>query len=324
MNFCTYFDHNYLPRGLALYHSIATHLSSFRFFILCLSDEAKNALDELALPNIVCINLTELEDWDTELYAVKSSRSVIEYYFTLSPSLPLYIFNHYSGIDWLHYLDSDMYFFQSPTLIQSELEGSDCGITLHDFSERNKKLEWYGKYNVGLISWKNTENGHSILNWYRSKCIEWCYDKAEVDRFADQKYLDQFESLFKGVHVFKNKGINVAPWNVDNRNWSFSEESLFVDNVPLIFFHFHGVKEIEKGLFSSGFLNYGIALHPLFIKYLFIPYLTAYKKNYQMSKNLIKNVNLFGIRSQATPELINRLKVSGTCIEFSLEVDEGV
>ena len=36
--YCTYFDHNYLSRGLALYHSLQRHAPGARLWVLCLSE----------------------------------------------------------------------------------------------------------------------------------------------------------------------------------------------------------------------------------------------------------------------------------------------
>ncbi len=318
MKFCTYFDHNYLPKAITLYRSLCDHLEEFTLFALCLSPKAKSALDELNLPGIIPILLEDLEAWDRELFAVKSTRSTIEYYFTLTPSLPLYIFEKYPDIDWLHYLDSDLYFFQSPELIMPELENKHCGITPHDFSPKNISLERYGKFNVGLVSWRNTVQGRTVLDWYRARCIEWCYDSIDGDRFADQKYLDKFESLFEGVHAFTHKGINVAPWNLDNRRWSYENDVLMVDSVPLIFFHFHGLKEVEPRFFNTGIANYDCVLSSVTKKYLFLAYLERYKSVLADIAHLIFGANLAGIRySQPNAETILWLKLSQTGIEFN-------
>ena len=60
-HFCTYFDHCYLPRGLALYQSLKQHCSSFQLWVLCLNQACYDVLSQLNLPDI---NLIALEDFE--------------------------------------------------------------------------------------------------------------------------------------------------------------------------------------------------------------------------------------------------------------------
>ena len=71
----------------------------------------------------------------------------------------------------------------------------------------------FGIYNVGWVSVRRRDDGIAALRWWRERCIEWCYDRVEGDRFADQRYLDRLPELFAGVHVIEHLGANLAPWN---------------------------------------------------------------------------------------------------------------
>jgi hypothetical protein len=73
--YCTYFDHNYLSRGLALYHSLQRHAPGSRLWVLCLSEACYRALTALDLPNLVPRSLAEFEAADPEVAATRSDRS---------------------------------------------------------------------------------------------------------------------------------------------------------------------------------------------------------------------------------------------------------
>ena len=60
-NFCTYFDSNYLYRGLALYYSIKRLKINFRLWVLCFDNISYNILEKLNHKNIYLINLDEFE-----------------------------------------------------------------------------------------------------------------------------------------------------------------------------------------------------------------------------------------------------------------------
>src|ERR1700742_1781759 len=62
--YCTYFDHNYLTRGLALYRSLQKHAPGARLWVLCLSDACHRALTALDLPDLVPCRLADFEAAD--------------------------------------------------------------------------------------------------------------------------------------------------------------------------------------------------------------------------------------------------------------------
>ncbi len=69
--YCTYFDHHYLLRGLALNHSLEQHCPSYKLFILCLDNACYQRLSELSLPNVRLISLPEFEEGDKIYRALK-------------------------------------------------------------------------------------------------------------------------------------------------------------------------------------------------------------------------------------------------------------
>jgi hypothetical protein len=66
--------------------------------------------------------------------------------------------------------------------------------------------------------------------------------------FGDQKYLDDWPKRFEGVRVLENLGAGLAPWNVSNYRYAWEDGRLLVDGVPLIFYHFHQMRQITPYL----------------------------------------------------------------------------
>jgi hypothetical protein len=242
--YCTYFDHNYLSRGLALYHSLQRFAPGARLWVLCLSDPCYQALAKLDLPNLIPRSLAEFEAADPEVAATRSTRSTIEYYFTCSPAWMLFVLSNEPNAQWVTYLDGDLYFFGSPEPIYSELQDAAVAITPHRYTARIERLRKFGTYNVGWVGARNDPDGIAIIKWWRERCIEWCYDYVDGDRFADQGYLDSFSSHFARVKVIENVGANLAPWNVGNYRIDFRDTRVMIEAIyPLIFFHFQGLKK---------------------------------------------------------------------------------
>lgn len=241
--YCTYFDHRYLSRGLALYHSLQRHASGSRLWVLCLTDECYRTLASLELPNLILRRLAEFEAADPEVAATRSTRSALEYYFTCSPAWMLFVQRSEPAAEWVTYLDGDLFFFASPDAIYRELEGSSVAIIPHRYTARNHRLLRFGTYNVGWVGVRNDADGLAAVTWWREKCIDWCHDYVDGDRFADQGYLNSFSSRFQRVKVVENIGANLAPWNIGNYQIDFHNNKVIIDKTsPLIFFHFQGMK----------------------------------------------------------------------------------
>jgi len=272
-HFCTYFDHRYLPHALALAASLRQHCARFRLWALCLDDAAFDALLALGLPDVTPIALADFERGDTELAAAKQNRSTIEYYFTCTPSLPLYVLRRDPSIEAVTYLDADLFFFADPQPLFDEIAGASVAIIPHRFPAENApRFERYGIYNVGWLTFRRTPAGLACLQWWRERCLEWCFDREEPSRFADQKYLDDWPSRFEDVHVVQHKGANVASWNLANYELTERDGQVRVDDQPLVFFHFHHLKRRRTWLFETDFAPHGARLNRVLKERVFTPY----------------------------------------------------
>jgi hypothetical protein len=260
--FCTYFDSNYLVRALALYHSLERHCGAFRLYALCLDTNSYETVTRCRLPHLGPIALPELEKGDVPLVNCKSNRSPVEYYFTCSPCLPLFLLEKYPTIDLLTYLDADLYFFAHPEPIFDEMRGHSIGIIEHRCAPRIKYRE-NGKYNVGWITFRRDANGLKCLRWWKERCIEWCYERWDNGKWSDQGYLTEWPERFAGVRVIQHKGANVAPWNVANYALTCRDQRVWVDNDPLLFYHFHGFKQLLPWLYDSNLGRSGSRLTPV-------------------------------------------------------------
>ena len=271
--FCTYFDRNYLPRGLALYHSLREHCPEFKLWVLCMDAEAYTLLSQRNLPDIHLITLEEFERDDKELLQTKQNRSAVEYYFTCTPSLPLFILKHHPEVELITYLDADLFFFADPTQLFAEMVGKSIAIIAHRFPARLRHIEVTGVYNVGWVSFRRNEIGLACLYWWRERCIEWCYDRIEGERYADQKYLDLFPEYFGPDVVIQNKGANVAPWNIENYALAIKGNNIYIDDKPLVFFHFQGLQQVISRVYDLGLWTYGVRPFRELIDHIYLPYI---------------------------------------------------
>ena len=277
-HYCTYFDSRYLTRGLALYNSLRKHAPRFVLHVLCLDEPTYDYLAGANLDGVRPIELSDFETWDPSLPAVKPSRSLVEYYFTCAPNLVLYVMDHLPNVSGVTYLDADLYFFEDPAPIYEEIGSGSVGIIGHRFPPPQTHLEVHGIYNVGFLFFRNDEPGRRCLEWWRERCLEWCYDKVEDGKFADQKYLDQWPTLFNGVVVVKNKGAGVAPWNQARHAITTSGRRLYVGGEPLIFYHFHALRLASWIISMHGLARYGGTMTTVLKSRIYVPYIRELRR----------------------------------------------
>lgn len=255
--YCTYFDRNYLSRGLALIGSLFEQSrGDWQLFVVCMDEEACNILERLALPNVSAVSIEQIEHDDPALATAKNDRSRVEYLWTTTPAIILWLLMRHPEIDLLTYLDADLFFYSSPEPLFEELNGRSVLIHEHRYTPELRDMEINGKYNVGLVSFRADEQGKTALRWWRERCIESCHLDIKSGKCGDQMYLNDWPERFAGVHVLQHPGAGVAPWNVDQFSVTERDRQLFIDGAPLIFYHFHSLRIVGPESFRPAYRFY--------------------------------------------------------------------
>ncbi len=299
--FCTLFDKNYLFKGLALHSSLQQHCKNYTLWVLCMDDVVYSMLKRMNLPNVKLIHLSEFED--EELLKAKADRTPVEYCWTCTPSLPLYLLNNYPDMEMATYLDADLFFYNSPDPVYEEMGDHSILIIEHRYSPHFQHMaETSGIYNVELVTFRKDERGLTCANWWRDRCNEWCYYRCEDGKLGDQKYLDDWPERFEGVWVLQHKGAGLAPWNIERYKVHSRNGTTYVDDDALIFYHFHSLAIQERGRFKLAAPGYGLSKDD--IRLVYKPYLTALKDAMAKVRELDPTYS-FGISKVDEP---NRLR----------------
>jgi hypothetical protein len=245
--------------------------------MLCFDQESYQALAALDLPHVSLIPHAELESAYPALATVKAQRAPVEYYWTCTPFLPLYLFRQHPGLDVITYLDADLFFFSDPSLALAELgEQSILIVQLRYPAEQaHDMVADYGLYNVSLNSFRNDAHGIACLEWWSERCLEWCYNRSEAGKFGDQKYLDDWPQRFRQVVVAQHPGVGLAPWNVHQFALTQRHGQVFVDGQPMVCYHFSGFRYLAHGLYDTGPNAGGIKITPVAKRLVYEPYARA-------------------------------------------------
>lgn len=236
-----------------MYQSLERHCKDFHLYIYAFDDKSEEVLKKLRLAHATIVSLKEFES--PELLAVKSGRTAAEYCWTCSASTIHYSILHYN-LSNCTYVDADMLFYDDPSILIDEMGTNSVLITAHRYTSKYDQSAISGKYCVQFVTFKNTEAGMTVLEWWRQSCIEWCYARVEDGKFGDQKYLDAFKPKFGNVHELLNLGGGLAPWNIQQYTFRKNGEVLIGTERSTgktfrpIFFHFHGLKFYEENIVS--------------------------------------------------------------------------
>ncbi|MCA9040186.1 MAG: hypothetical protein KDA65_07575 [Planctomycetaceae bacterium] len=241
-HFVTLFDVRFLPLGLSLYRSLREHSPSAELWVVCLDPQVEFDLRKLALPGLHLIPLQSIES--PMLLAVKPTRTWTEYCWTLTPFTMEAVFSREESVRRVTYVDADLFFFDSPATLFQELEESEKQvlITEHAYAPEYNQTATSGRFCVQFMTFNRSEAALDVAHWWQERCLECCSEVPVDGKFGDQKYLDEWPTLFgDAVHVLHAKTKAIAPWNVGY----FLTQS--PGELQPVFYHFHGFRMYQGG-----------------------------------------------------------------------------
>lgn len=302
--FCTLFNSAYLDKGMVLIESLKTVSPKSYLYVFAFDDKCFEILSQLNYDNVILVSLAEFEN--ELLLKLKKERSSRAYCWTCTPFTIKHVLEKYNEKECT-YIDADMCFYSDPQVLLDEIEDDNCdvGIVEHRFGRgkvQEQQLEIAGKYCVEFNTFKNNENGLKVLNYWADKCAECCTDdtsQSKDGKFGDQMYLNDWLQRFDRVHVMKNHGGGMAPWNIYRYRLTKNSKKDGIEFrdiqdkgiYNLVFYHFHGMTSYGNGSFDiSVFGRYGRPQKKL-VKNIYIPYIRAI---YQ-SRNILKKTYSFNV-----------------------------
>lgn len=235
---------SYLPFAVSLLDSVLEHHPEFE----------------------VCICLTDyLSDQDIEVYSLAKKHPLLqlheikarEFDFMIKEynaselsnacKIPFaqYFFEN-KEIDQVIFGDSDMLFFNR--LPEHILQQHEIVFTPHftsapplEYKAQELEVLNAGMFNGGFFKLTRSEETNRFLNWFRSRCTPECISDRCRGIYYDQLWINFVPLYFPETHIDRDKGMNMAYWNLHERTLSKTEQSFKVNNEsPLSFFHFSG------------------------------------------------------------------------------------
>jgi len=244
LSFCTVITKDYLNQAMVLYKSIEKYHSGSSFYGLIIDGDSSNEL-YASLP-FTTIFLDDL--------AIQNIDHMVVYYnaFELCnavrPSLIKYLMLHY-GCCKVLYLDADIYVTGSFQEVSLLLDNCLFSFTPHitkplplDGQQPDDlQILQVGIYNSGFWMFRKHERSLVMLDWLISRFEIYCFDDLGRRMFCDQKLLPMLVHLYReDFKCLDSPQYNVAHWNLFQRDIRRKDNQYWIDNRPVVFFHFSG------------------------------------------------------------------------------------
>lgn len=269
--YCTYFNIGYLNRGIVLFRSMERFIPNFQLEVLCFDDDTYEFLSKHSFRGVTPVRLVDFENRHPELVAVKPTRSRGEYFFTTTSTWTLDVIKRHPEMESVTYLDADMKFFSSPQSVFDQMTKKDILICDHNFERNSEKNMPYGRFNVGWLTFRNNQVGLDCLTRWAQDCVDWCYDRLEDGKFADQKYLDAWPEMYGDHLAIAPKTLDLGPWGIGRGELTSRDGQLLINGQPIILYHYQGLRLFSERHYYLGYYYH----HPIqnILEELYEPYI---------------------------------------------------
>lgn len=276
--FCTISTKSHLFKSSVLSDS----LKKFGFETIILVVDTDSVDQKTTFESKRYLTINDLPKSDVKLIKSKYGMHPDKLRWALKPVLIKCLLN--KKYEKVIYVDNDIYFFSSPSIIIDKLNSSNILLTPHFYSTDPKKNQnWLeanyriGLYNAGFIG--ANKNAIQMLDWWKDCCIYNVKKSNWRGLYDDQKYLDLVPIIFENVEIVKDTGCNLAGWNYKNRLMKLGE----TDFSSITFVHFAELTIKEFSKIENPF-------HPLFNEYLTIMKTKGYLLNQNEKKYSKRNI----------------------------------
>lgn len=243
-------SNNYIPNVEVLFESLRRVHSDFDLF-LCLVDETIGPYGDY---EIIQAKDLGIDDFDSFSFQY----DIMELNTAVKPFMFLKLLKQLS-YDQVIYFDPDIQLFGPLTTVLDALnQGASFVLTPHllqpaenDAEPDDVAIMRAGTYNMGFMACSSQAETEPILRWWARRLLHQCVSEPDHGLFVDQKFIDLVPGFADHVRILRDPTLNVAYWNLQQRNLSRRGDKWIVDGRPLKFFHFSGLDPHDTSILSK-------------------------------------------------------------------------
>jgi len=234
---------NYLAFAATLCTSFKKFHPNIEFYIIFV-DNQYSALEEFSYLDAKFFNINDLEIPYLSSFVYRYS--ILELNTAVKPFTFDYLFRH-TRHETIIYLDPDIWVHAPLEETFSGLVTAEVSLTPHirkpyrdDHLPGDTEILQSGTYNLGYIGLRRSPRVMDFLDWWMDKLFLDCVVDIPKGLFVDQKWIDLIPGFFDQISIIRHPGYNAAYWNLHERPVHHQNGAFFVEDVPLVFFHFSG------------------------------------------------------------------------------------
>lgn len=235
---------SYLPKARVLAKSVKRFHPEWTF-VLLYSDGLPGSFDLKQEPfdEVLSIEQLGFENWKSWAFG----HAIVELCTAVKgPAAELLA--RRSNVEKIMYIDPDIKVFNSLGSLDEMLDEYDILLTPHlldaetdinAIQDNEISALKHGVYNLGFFAAKTSGQGLDFIRWWAERLRVFCRDDIPGGLFTDQRWCDLAPAFFSRLAIVRDRGCNVATWNVAHRSLSKDAAGVFfVADTPLRFYHF--------------------------------------------------------------------------------------
>ena len=195
--------------------------------------------------------------------------NIIEFNTAIKPFAALHLIASYERVI---YLDPDTCVFSPLITVHAGLDEHAVVFTPHalspydgDSRPSDRDLLRFGACNLGFFAVRRSESAQRMLQWWHERCHLDCFYEPQLGLGVDQKWIDLAFSFFDGLGILRDPGLNVAFWNLHERQISSTSDGWRVNNEALLgFVHFSSFVEFDEQAVADKQTRYPVGSRPDF------------------------------------------------------------
>jgi glycosyltransferase involved in cell wall biosynthesis len=248
---CTIAARNYLPSVELLVESFRAHHRHVPVSVLLVDGSPEESYRDLPF-EVVFPSALPLPP--NEFGRMATYYDVTELSTGLKPFLLQALLDR--GDDVVMYLDPDIEVFKPLDDLFALAEDADLALTPHvtqpiprdGYSFAEESLLLSGHFNLGFVAL--SARSRPFLEYWKERTLRYAVRDVGSGYFTDQRWIDAVPSLFPHV-VVRDRGCNVAYWNLHERTIEHTEEGWTAAGEALRFFHFSGHRAEDPFVLSA-------------------------------------------------------------------------